>query len=334
MTPRILMVFTTLLIALQLNEILIHASSEGYGLLIVVTVPSIVKDVESIVCYSDRVVSLVPPGVDPHEYQLTPRDVATLKKADVIVSLGHTHFEIRIRELVERGDVKAKLIEIPYIPGIELMTNPMTGGINYHMPIYDPRNYVKFVTYLSRVLSSLNPSCAQVYRTRRDHVIELVEDLLMHAPKLNLTAVAANPMLQYAVAWLGIDVRYLVVREVGVPAIPSDIVRVREVLGREANVAVVMEPSDVASKFLESLAKQRGVPVIRVKAPYIADSVIDEIVNVYRQALNLSTKSLTTAVTCSGIEKRISVVPLPLFISTLIVGVAISVAILLRLVRR
>ena len=334
MILRLLMIISILLIALQLNEILIDASSKGDGLLIVVTIPSIVKDIESILCDNDRVVSLVPLGIDPHEYQLTPRDVDTLKKADVIVSLGHTHFEIRIRELVKRGDVKAKLIEIPYIPGIELMTNPMTGGINYHMPIYDPQNYVRFVKYLSQILSSLNPSCAQVYQTRSAHTIKLVEDILIHAPKLNLTAVAANPMLQYAVTWLGIDVRYLVVREVDVPAIPSDIVKVREVLGHEASIAVVMEPSDAASKFLESLARQRGVPIIRVKAPYIADSVLDEIVNVYRQALNLSTKSLTTAVTYNGIEKRLSTISLLLFVSVLVMGVAISIAILLRLVRR
>lgn len=334
MMLRLSAIIFVLLVAMSLNGALIDARSKGSGLLIVVTVPSIVKDIESILCDSDRVVSLIPLGVDPHEYQLTPRDVDTLRKADVIVSLAHTHFEIRIRELVKRGDVKAKLIEIPYIPRVELMTNPITGGINYHMPIYDPQNYVRFIEYLSQILSSLNPPCAQVYQTRSAHIIELVEDILIRAPKLNLIAVAANPMLQYAVTWLGIDVRYLVVREVGVPAIPSDIVKVREVLGHEASVAVVMEPSDAASKFLESLAKQRGVPIIRVKAPYIADSVLDEIVNVYRQALNLTTKSLTTAVTYSGIEKRLSTMSLLLFVLVLVVGVAISIAILLRLVRR
>ncbi|MET1100861.1 MAG: zinc ABC transporter substrate-binding protein, partial [Pyrodictiaceae archaeon] len=114
------------------------------GLLIVTTFPNLVWDIKQLVCKDDRVKSIVPLGVDPHEYQLTPSDIQLLAKADIIVSTAHTPFEEDIRSLTLEGKLYATLIEIPRIPGIRILRNPVTGQPNYHMLIYDPENYKIF----------------------------------------------------------------------------------------------------------------------------------------------------------------------------------------------
>ncbi|MEM3892849.1 MAG: hypothetical protein QXR12_02735, partial [Thermofilum sp.] len=48
------------------------------GLRIAVTFPSLYEDVKALLCEGDTVVSIAPPGVDPHEYQLSPKDVELL----------------------------------------------------------------------------------------------------------------------------------------------------------------------------------------------------------------------------------------------------------------
>ncbi len=289
-----------MLLLLALLTPIVEVYAEHRGLLIVVSFPSIADDVKHLVCRDDEVVSLAPPGVDPHEYQLTPQDVEMLKRADVVISTGHTPFEARIRQLVESGEIGAKLIEIPRIPGMKILRNPVTGVPNYHMPIYDPHNYALFIDYLAQVLSSLRPECAAHYRSRAEAIVNEVQQLIEQAPKLSVTAVAANPMLQYAVNWLGIDVRYLIVREHGAQAIPSDVERAEEALGGIARVAVIMVPRDPASRLLETVAKERGVPLIRVEAPYTTGSILNKILSVYSQVSNLSL-SMETA-TSKGIE--------------------------------
>ena len=143
-----------------------------------------------IACDSDEVDSLVPPGVDPHDYELRPPDVRKLASADVIVSTAHAPFEKVIREEVLRGEVRALLVEIPRIEGVELRENPVTRQPNYHMPIYDPQNYLAFMRCMRDLLSELNPDCASTYERRYEDVEARVLSLVEGTPKVNVTAIA------------------------------------------------------------------------------------------------------------------------------------------------
>ncbi|RLI13893.1 ABC transporter substrate-binding protein, partial [Candidatus Bathyarchaeota archaeon] len=185
------------------------------GLLIVASFPNLVCDLGLLALEDDEVVSLAPAGADPHDYQLTPNDVELLKKADIIVSTAHTPFEAEIRELWARGELRGALVEVPSIPGIRLAANPATGQPNYHMPIYDPGNYKAFLTYLAELMAELRPDRAGDYRERAEEAVRAVDSLLRAAPRLDMVAVADLPFAQYAVGWLGVEVRFLIVKEHG-----------------------------------------------------------------------------------------------------------------------
>ena len=123
--------FITLISFLTLLAVVPNViKSSERGLYIVVTFPNLKYDVELITCKDDTVVWIAPPGVDPHSYQLTPKNVIDLKKADVIISSAHVPFELEIRDLVQRGEIKGILIEIPRIPDIKILKNPATGEFN------------------------------------------------------------------------------------------------------------------------------------------------------------------------------------------------------------
>ena len=62
-----------------------------------------------------EVILLTRGAADPHEYQLTPQDLEFLKSlgpSDVIVSSMHAPFELKIAEMVKRGEIRAKMIDI------------------------------------------------------------------------------------------------------------------------------------------------------------------------------------------------------------------------------
>ena len=260
---------------------------EAHSLLIVVTFPSLRLDVQQLVCQGDRVVSLVPPSVDPHEYQLKPGDIQLLKKADVIISTGHVPFEKRIEELVESHVVNATLVVLWRVPGVRLLRNPDTGQPDLHMPIYDPYNYIAFIKYLSSTLSRLNPRCASVYTEKARRVIEEVESLVAKAPRLNVAGVGDAPFTVYAVDWLGIHVEALLVPEPGLPSTPQLYSRAERLLSAGA-VAVVTEPTvSKASRSLLNMAAGAGAPVIRVPSPLVEKTVPEKLEYILRQVEGL-----------------------------------------------
>jgi len=257
--------------------------SNANGLNIVVTFSNLKEDVK-LIAPNDTVISITKPGVDPHSYQLTPEDVATLKRADVIISTAHTPFEIKIRELVESGEIKAELIEIPKIPGIKILKNPATGLPNLHMPIYDPHNYEVFLRFVAEKLSQLNPKGN--YRERAERICKQIDEIVANTKKLNAVAVADLPVVQYAVNWLNVSIRYLLIKEPGLPALPEDIQTIEKSMN-DIQLVVVTDTNSKASQMLRSLAEEKGKPVLVVPSPIADESILEKLKVISEEANNL-----------------------------------------------
>jgi len=274
-------------------------------LYVLVTFPNLAEDLKQLVCSSDTVDYIATSG-DPHEYQLKPSDVEKLKKADLIVSTSHAPFEIRIRELWEQGLLKAVLVEIPRIPGIVLKNNPVLNTPNLHMPIYDPGNYEVFISNITSVLSALNPECSSVYASRAREVVERVRSIVAATPKLNLYAVADTPVVQYAVEWLGIRVKYLVVREHESEASPQDLAVIEKAIAnREVGVVAATSPvTSKASVWLVEKAEQYGIPVIYVPSPIEQKSVVEKLEEVAEQVRRLAATTTPSNTSATPVGER------------------------------
>ena len=277
--PLFLLICLALLTASLASASLAALAEDATGLLVVVSFPNLAYDVELLACGDDVVISLAPPGVDPHDYQLTPSDADLLRRADLVVSTAHAPFEADIRRLVEEERLETMLVELPRVPGVRLLANPITGQPNYHMPIYDPGNYRAFLSYLAEVMAELRPGMASYYERARQAALKRLDELVRAAPKLNLTTAADLPVVQYAVSWLGVELSFLMVKEHGTPATPGDIMRLEEAFsGRSVRLAVVCEPAAAsASERLLELAEEHQIPVLRVPSPLAPASVLEKL---------------------------------------------------------
>ena len=201
-------VITTIVLTSLLLSSLTAEARNSKGLVIVVTFSNLASDVSLITCSGDVVIALMPEGADPHNYQLRPKDIELLKKADIVISTSHTPFEYRIKDLVSRGELRCKLIEIPKIPSIRVLRNVETKQPNYHMLIYDPNNYLLFIRYVSKVLISLRPEERYCYEVKRSLIEGRIKELInLFSNRLKATAIADLPYIQYATSWLGIDIK-------------------------------------------------------------------------------------------------------------------------------
>ncbi len=251
-------------------------SKSGKNTLIVVTFPSLVSDVKQLTCDSEIVKTIVPPGVDPHSYQLTPKDAELVKEAKVIVSTGHTPFESKIRDMVNRNESRAVLIEIPRIRGISIMDNPVTGKPNYHLPIMDPHNYLVFMKYLVTQLNKIDPQCADTHNQRLMSVEREVDSLLKYEGKFNETVVASDPTVQYQVSWLGLKVKYLFIVEHGTPASFEELSKISQALvsGEVHCIVVSSSASQQLQKLINSMSTKEGmVKIVYVPGPLAEGSI-------------------------------------------------------------
>ncbi len=305
MEPVIYRIAVTLVLALILYPVSItaivtestytnvFAREENYnGLLIVTTFPNLVYDLKQIVCKNDVVESIAPPGVDPHEYQLTPQDIELLHRADVIVSTGHAPFEVDIREKILSGELEGYLVEIPGIPGIHILDNPMTGQPNYHMIIYDPINYRVFIENITSILVKLNPRCREIYETNAKRVIQKINELVSRTPRIYVDAVADTPLTQYAISWTGVRIKYLILKEHDTPVSPKDIQNiVKDIESGCIKLAIVVDPpKSKASEQLLNIVGEYGLPLIKVPSPLSSGSILEKLEYISSQVEEVRSK--------------------------------------------
>ncbi len=260
------------------------------GLDIVVTFTYLGFDVEQLACSSDRVIALVPSGVDPHEYQLTPADVELLRNADLVISTAHTPFELNIRELVKSGEVNASLIEVPNIDGVRKLVNPSTGSLNLHAVTYDPRNYALFLAKLAEEMSLHRPSCRSLYYSKLVQVLTKLVELTSSARGVSGLAVGESPLIQYAVEWLGIEVRSFVLMEHELMSPPGTLKNIEDSVKRGVidYIIVIEGSSSTAHSYLTDLAEKYNRTVLRIPSPLSEGSTLSKLAKVVEQVSEVS----------------------------------------------
>lgn len=264
-----------LLLALLSTQISLKALMDAKGVKVIVTFPYMLEDVRSLLCEGDEVESLAPLGVDPHEYQLKPDDVDRLSRANIIVSTAHTSFEIRIRELVQQGEIRAVLIEITDIENLSLLINPSTGQANLHGVLLHGDNYIRFVRHLSEILATVRPECSSIYRDRVRQIENRIAVLSSDKPLQGFKAVIDVPVLQYVSVWLGADVEAILMAEHEVPVMPQDIARVEDTLKkyRDRAIIVALEGSP-ALDLLQSFSLKYSAKMVILPNPITSSNSI------------------------------------------------------------
>lgn len=322
MTKTLLsLVIALMLVYVNITQLDILAQ-ENNRLKIVVTFPFMVEDIKSMLCHGDEVFSITPPGLDPHEYQLTPRDVELLTKADLIISTAHTPFEAKIKELTLVKEIKAELIEVPSIPGLAFLKNPSTGIVNYHGMLFHGDNYVTFIRYVANALSNLRPQCSNIYNNKAEELIQSVKEISLSKPLRGFKAVVDSPVLQYLVVWLGAEVEHIVMVEHDVPIPPQDIDKVRETLQRSGeNMVIILTEDSILRNILGELAQEFGVRTIVVPNPIASTNSISAYLKNAIVAI-FNTSTTTTYISTHGSGKSIDLS------ITILVLTLVSIAIL------
>jgi ABC-type Zn uptake system ZnuABC Zn-binding protein ZnuA len=153
------------------------------GTLKVLAVESYIADLASNVA-GDRlqIDTLIPLGVDPHSFELTPSDVAAIAEADVLIVNG-TGFEDWLTETIQSSGTKAVIIEAsaglsprnPTALEVESDEHDHAAGDPHFW--LDPTLAVKYVENIRDGLSSADPSGKDAYAANASAYISQLTDL-------------------------------------------------------------------------------------------------------------------------------------------------------------
>lgn len=107
------------------------------------------------------VTTLMGPGIDPHLYQATARDVQTLNSADVILYAGYG-LEGQLGDVLNRFSERVPTLAVApaAIPPAELIGTNDLYGVDPHLWM-DASRWAKIVPVIASQLSELAPECAQ-----------------------------------------------------------------------------------------------------------------------------------------------------------------------------
>ncbi len=197
--------------------------------LVVATIAPIASIVQDAFGDSVDVVYIIPPGADPHEYQLTAGQIELLSRADVIVTTGgHLPIEKRIAELKGEGTITGAVLFLDDYKreGFRyLKEHWYNDKDNPHGVWLDPNNALAIARATGKALQRMEPANAETYEVEYRSFEERVNAIMSSYRALageNATAVIQMPPNQYAVEWLGIKAVAAIKPEEEVPAIGVD----------------------------------------------------------------------------------------------------------------
>ncbi len=272
----------------------IHNAESTYRLRsVVATIPGIKSDIETLLDGCNvSITTLVPSGVDPHHYNLDTKSVIQLSNALAVVSTGHAPFEIQLRELGLDG----RLFEISNISGLTYYNIP-GNGLNIHMPIYDPDNYKIYITSLAYYLQEIMPSCKNTIEINLYQVLvnlsklEVCRNLFSNTP-----GVAASPFTQYAVEWMGIDLRLILSSGEEASLSPHRLSYAKDLLANGAIAVIAVDedlhPIDQANQWLYNEAVKLDSRIIYVLQPSTQESTLSKIQFTCDNTINTGTSMI------------------------------------------
>lgn len=219
---------------------------------------------------------LMPPGVNPHDFHVTPDDLRTMGAADVILRNG-LGLDTFLDGSIDAAGGDADIVTVT--GGIE----PISGGLEHHDEgedhdhddadphvWHDPANARLMVNNIADALSTTDPDHAQSYRENAgaynavlDETDAKIRAMIDEIPAENRKLVTNHDAFGYFARAYGLEVVGAVIPGTSTNAEPSaqEIAALSELIEQEQVKAIFAE-STVDPKVAEQLAQDTGVQIV------------------------------------------------------------------------
>ena len=237
----------------------------------IVATTSMLGDVVSnIVQGHANVITLMGPGVDPHTYKATYRDVTRLLHADIVFYNG-LHLEGKMADMLHKLSRKKCVYAAgdALLPDQQLVDPNFSIGVDPHI-WFDVCLWKQVVQYISNQLQSADPQKADHYKANTKRYLQQLDRLhqtnreaIQHIPRTQRVLITAHDAFGYFGRAYDMEVRGLqgisTVSECGLKDV-TDLVR----LIIQKNIKAIFLETSVPEKPLKAVVEgcnRQGFPV-------------------------------------------------------------------------
>lgn len=231
---------------------------------IIVSFYPIAEFTKSIAGDSVEVLTLVPAGSEPHDFEPTPRQMAELTKASLFIYNG-AGFEGWIDEFLpelKRNSIKVVNIS-DYIPLISVSELPIAHNPHYWI---DPVLVQKEINAIRDALSEINPKDAKEYENRAreyvDRLIKLDSDIENGLSAcVNREIITAHDAFGYYARRYNLNNHAIAGLSPEDEPSPLKMAEITK-LAKEKNIKYILFESLVNNRFSDTIAKEVGAQTL------------------------------------------------------------------------
>ncbi len=272
----------------------------------------------------DRVVveSIIPEGVEPHDYEPPEQELLELlRSADVVFMTGPSHLPVeeRIEDLKSQGLIEAEVVNyLDYLGyGLRLLENPRTGQPNPHGYLFSPAGIAAVARAAAAVFSKLDHGNADYYRCRLESFLAWVNRSTIASKAIvpaNAKVGIASPILQYVLNDLGVEVKYVLLADVSTEPTEADLDKLKEMYASgELNAFLISDIIASKNPKIMRLLESEGIPysivpvsTLMSKPEFIMVSVATSISNV--RPAEIIKPQLSTSLLLGGVVSEALVI--------------------------
>ena len=251
----------------------------------VVVTTSIVADIVGQI--GDNIIDLtilLPAGVDPHTFEATPRDVATIADAHVVIANG-AGLEAFLEELLENAGGNTPVVHASYgitfremdtshhEPETEVQEHETEAhlheGIDPHTWT-TPANVIIFVRNVVSALSALDPANAetyeanaQAYTTQLEEIDDWIQEMIERIPEENRKLVTDHTVFGYYTDRYGLEQVGAVIPAISTAAQPSarELAALEKAI-KEYEIKAIFVGNTVNPSLSEQVANDSGTQLV------------------------------------------------------------------------
>ncbi len=217
---KLCLVMLMIMMLLSISNIML-ADSAKTEILVITTIKPMHDIIESVIDEGIAVENIVPPGVDPHKYEVPLRELTKyLRRADIVITSGpkHTVTEERIFKLRSEGLVNATVLGFQDYVLHGLRPLKVDNSINYHGFFFSLSGVRAVLLTFMDSLMKINYSKLSVVKAKSMKYLDTLTRIYVYGAKKygGLRVALYSPILQYVVHDLNISTITIIVPELGV----------------------------------------------------------------------------------------------------------------------
>ena len=256
------------------------APSGAQRVVVVASLPIFATMVEAVGGDLVEASAVLPPGTDPHTYQPTPRDVAKLAEAALVVYNGgelDPWMERQIEAVGSRARVVVLSEGLEPPPGVveeeepvgEAPTAEHDHGVNPHFWL-DPDFAIVYVQRIADGLATVDPAHAETYRANAERYASEIrafdawaKEQIATIPPERRKLVTFHDAFPYFAAHYGLELVGVVILSPGREPSPQEVAQLVQRIRAEGVPAIFVEPQ-FNPKLAQTIAQEAGVRVLEL----------------------------------------------------------------------